>query len=357
MTYSKFLVPFSTLYGWGVHFRNWLYDKDLLHSREWAGPIVCVGNLTVGGTGKTPMAEYLVRLLEKDGEVTVLSRGYKRQTKGFVKATARSTAQEIGDEPWQMKHKFPNIEVCVCKDRNEGLERIFSQKASPWAVILDDAFQHRKVKTGMNILLTDYNRLISRDRMLPAGRLRDDFAQRLRAQIIIVTKCPGEVTAEQCNSIVAELKLHAQQKVFFATTEYGSAVSVFDPQKEVLPLEELAKSDGILMLTGIARPEQLEAKLKRLNKNVHPLCFPDHHAFSDKDQQLANSLFEKMEGENKVIVTTEKDAARLQHCSKLSGVVKERLYALPIQTRFLNNGAEAFNNIIEDYVRKNQRNG
>jgi tetraacyldisaccharide 4'-kinase len=353
---SNWLLPLSILYGWGIKFRNHLFKKQVLRTHTFNLPVICVGNLTVGGTGKTPHTEYLIRLLQKDFHVGVLSRGYKRKSKGFVLAKQNTDFTEIGDEPYQMKQKFKNVTLAVCKKREEGILQMRSLKKErrPDVIILDDAYQYRYVQAGINILLTDSNRLICDDKLLPAGRLREPFEGRARANIIIVTKCQTKMKPIDYSLITKKLQLFPFQQIFFTTQEYLNLTKVFGHNS--LPKENLKKASKILLLTGIATPLIMQQAIMSINPNVTLLSFGDHHNFSQADEEHINELYDKLHDDKSLIVTSEKDAARLRFSKHLGKNVKNDLYALPIEIKFLRNESEKFNHIITDYVRKNQTN-
>lgn len=348
------LLPLSYIYKVGVDFRNYLFDRKVLKSETFRLPVICVGNLTVGGTGKTPHTEYLIRLLHRQWRVAVLSRGYKRKSRGLVVAGTGTPFSEIGDEPYQMKQKFPDITLAVCKKREVGIRALTQQPQAkaPQVIILDDAFQYRRVEAGINILLTDFHRLICQDKLLPAGRLREPFENRIRANIIIVTKCPARLTPLDYSLIEKKLELCPFQNLFFTTQQYKNLKEVFG--KKSLPLQTLKTVSNILMLTGIATPNILAHALRKWNRNVTKLSFGDHHDFTPSDERKINSTYQRIRNNNSIIVTTEKDAARLRFCQHLSGEVQNALYSLPVEVAFLKDDAENFNSIILNYVRTNQ---
>lgn len=377
------LLPLSWLYGIGVRFRNMLFDKDILHSHSYPIPIICIGNLSVGGTGKTPHTEYLIRLLRQAYQVAVLSRGYRRQTKGYILATAESKASDIGDEPCQMKHKYLDIRVAVDEKRCEGIEQLLQIKPHPVeAILLDDAFQHRYVKAGLNILLTDYNRLYSKDKLLPAGLLREPQKGKERAQIIIVTKCPATLNPIDYCVIRKQLDIFPYQQLFYTKIEYGDLYKLFDEEKDgsnadkdastqqlqlfdkgnrprVIPLRFLKHDTYVLALTGIANNEQMIGKLRSYVDTKHLVTYDlsDHYGYTLQDIQKISHIFQnELPSENRIIVTTEKDAAKLRLLTDIDKCLKDCLYVLPIQVAFLQNKEKEFNQIILDYVRKNKRN-
>lgn len=345
------LLPLSWLYGLGVMVRNTLFEWGVLKSRRFDIPIISVGNLTVGGTGKTPHVEYLIRLLQERMRVAVLSRGYKRKTKGYVLATSDSSQKDIGDEPLQMKRKFSNIHVAVDANRCEGITRLVNdeQTKDTKVILLDDAFQHRYVKPGLSILLVDYNRLITRDVLLPAGRLREHAFGKKRAQIIIVTKCPQKLTPLDFRNIQKELNPRPYQTLFFTTFRYGNLRSVYGDDERSI---ETIEGYNVLLLTGIASPQQMAKDLEPYNLSLVTLPYPDHHHFTPQDEETIERLFRNIP-EPRLIITTEKDATRMSCFQKLSEEVKHSIYQLPITVEFLQNQGQSFNEIIYNYVREN----
>ena len=353
---DKKLLPLSWLYGIGVGFRNLLFEMGILKSRSYKTPVISVGNITVGGTGKTPHVEYLIRLLKDKAKVAVLSRGYKRKTSGFVLAGEDATARTIGDEPYQMKTKFTDITVAVDKKRTRGIENLTNGDyvKDIDVILLDDAFQHRYVKPGINILLVDYHRLVIYDTLLPAGRLREPVKSKDRADIVIVTKCPKDLKPMEFRVITKAMNLYPYQKLFFSTHTFESLRPVFGDRQSEKPLSTLADRH-VLLLTGIASPEQMLTDLKAYTQAVTPLAFGDHHNFRKKDVERINEAFSALPSP-KLIVTTEKDETRLTQVDGLSDEVKQSLYALPIKVQILLDQEETFNQTIISYVRKNSRN-
>ncbi len=351
---NKGLLPLSWLYGLGVKFRNTLFDIGVLKSRDFQIPIISVGNITVGGTGKTPHVEYLVRLLKDQFHVAVLSRGYKRKSKGFVLASTKTTMPEIGDEPYQMKQKFPKVTVAVDKNRCQGIDLLADNDKHLDVILLDDAFQHRYVKPGINILLVDYHRLIIYDKLLPAGRLREPMTGKNRADIVIVTKCPTTLKPMEYRVITRAMNLYPYQHLYFTTLEYDELRPMFPQTPKKMTMSQLADKN-VLLLSGIASPEQMEHDLSPLSPNLVPLTFSDHHQFKQKDIQLINETFAAMPAP-KLIITTEKDATRLQLAETLSDEVRKNLYVLPVRIKFMQEQEDNFNNQIIDYVHKNSRN-
>ncbi len=352
---NNWLLPLSWCYNLGVGVRNALFDMGVLKSRSFDVPVISVGNITVGGTGKTPHVEYLVELLKKSFSVAVLSRGYKRKTSGFLLADRKSTATTIGDEPYQIKQKFPEVQVAVDKNRCHGIQQLMDTTVAGdiEVVILDDAYQHRYVKPGVNILLVDYHRLIVYDKLLPAGRLRESQSGKTRADIIIVTKCPKSLKPMEFRVIHKALDPAPYQTLFFTTLEYGSLKPIYCGEDK--PLDSLTPKDNVLLLTGIASPQQMIIDLEPLTKNITPMTFADHHQFTDDDITDINETFEAMP-EPKLIITTEKDAVRLFGMEGLSDEVRRAIYVLPIRIKFLQEQENKFNEQIIGYVRKNSRN-
>ncbi len=353
---NGWMAPLSWLYGLGVGFRNFLFDVGVLKQRAYKVPIISVGNITVGGTGKTPHVEYLVKLFQGKAHTAVLSRGYKRKSRGFLLATKDTPMRDIGDEPYQMKQKFPNVEVAVDGKRIRGIEKLTGDdmKHEVDIILLDDAFQHRYVKPGINILLVDYHRLIIYDKLLPAGRLREPLKGKNRADIVIVTKCPKDLKPMEYRVITKAMNLFPYQQLYFTTLGYEPLKPVFGKPKNQIELNEL-KSYHVLLLTGIASPDQMILDLSPLTSQLTPLTFPDHHSFRKKDIRLLNEKFAEMPSP-KLIITTEKDAARLKGVDGLSEDVRQNIYALPVKIIFMQDQEKTFNENIIGYVRKNSRN-
>ncbi|MDD7273190.1 MAG: tetraacyldisaccharide 4'-kinase [Prevotella sp.] len=356
----KWLLPLSWLYGAVVNIRNELFELGVLKSRSFDVPVISVGNITVGGSGKTPHVEYLVNLLKDIAQVAVLSRGYKRKSKGYVLADLDTPMTEIGDEPFQMKHKFPNVHVAVDKNRCTGIDRLTTDEATnnTDVVLLDDAFQHRYVKPGINILLVDYHRLIIYDKLLPAGRLREPLSGKHRADIIIITKCPKELSPINYRVLSKAMEPYPFQELFFTTLEYCDLKPIFEEealQKEI-KLQEI-QNYNILLLTGIALPKQLELDIRKFSKNKHLdiLAYPDHHSFKKKDIAEINKRFAEIP-EPKIVITTEKDMARLICLEGIDEAVRKNIYTLPIKVKFMLEQQEKFNEKILSYVQKNSRN-
>ena len=353
---NEWLIPLSWLYGIGVGFRNQLFNIGLLKQHDYDIPIISVGNITVGGAGKTPHVEYLIRLLKDKVKVAVLSRGYKRKTHGYVLANDSSTVTDIGDEPYQMKQKYQDVHIAVDKKRVDGIAHITddAETNDTDVILLDDAFQHRYVKPGINILLVDYHRLIIYDKLLPAGRLREPQSGKNRADIVIITKCPKDLKPMEFRVLTKAMNLYPYQSLYFTTIEYESLTPLFAKEKSTIEKEAL-EDKHVMLITGIASPKQIIIDLKPHVKEMTTLAFSDHHQFKSKDIMKINETFNAIKGE-KIIVTTEKDATRLEQLDGLSEEVKQNLYVLPIKVKFMINQEEEFNDKIIDYVRKNSRN-
>ena len=351
---NDWLLPFSWIYGSIVRFRNWLFDMGLKKSKSFSIPIISVGNITVGGSGKTPHVEYLIRLLHDKAKIAVLSRGYKRKSHGYVLAEESTTMPEIGDEPFQMHQKFSDIYVAVDTKRARGIENLQNDEATKDVdvVLLDDAFQHRYVKPGINILLVDYHRLIIYDKMLPAGRLREPLSGKNRADIVIITKCPKDLKPMEFRVLTKAMDLYPFQKLYFTSIDYDTPKGVFEEKQ--IELDKL-QDYHVLLLTGIASPKQMEHDLKPMTKDITNLSFGDHHSFKGKDIDRINDAFESMP-EPRIIITTEKDAVRLRETEGLYEKVKSNMYELPIKVSFMLDQQDNFNEKIISYVRKNSRN-
>jgi tetraacyldisaccharide 4'-kinase len=335
----KILFPFAILYGFITSIRNFLFDKGFLKSYSFDIPIVAVGNLSVGGTGKTPQIEYLIRLLSPKYKVATLSRGYKRKSEGFILADSNSNAEILGDEPFQFYSKFKNIQVSVDADRKNGIEQLLSQPIKPQVILLDDAFQHRKVKAGFYILLTSFGDLYSDDFMLPMGNLRESRSGAKRANLVVVTKCPATLSLEEQNKITAKLKLESNQELYFSYIDYDEFVYSEDKTLKVSEIRNVDK----LLLAGIAKPNPFFAYLQ--GENDEKLVFPDHHYFTESD-----IITIKNKSQNKIIITTEKDFVRLK-----GSIPKEQLFYLPIRSSFLS-ASENFDKNITNYVGTSTRN-
>jgi tetraacyldisaccharide 4'-kinase len=332
--FRKILFPFAILYGFITGIRNFLFDKGILKSYSFQLPVIVVGNLSVGGTGKTPQIEYLIRLLSERYYIATLSRGYKRKSDGFILANANATAATLGDEPFQFFQKFPSIQVAVDADRKNGIEQLLAQNKKPEVILLDDAFQHRKVKAGFYILLTAYDDLFSEDFLLPTGNLRESRRGAQRADVIVVTKCPTTLTKEEQSRLKYSLNAYSNATIFFSVIAYDTSVH---SKNSSISVAEIKQSDAVL-LAGIAKPDSFFDYLA----NEHSVCltYPDHHHFTEND-----ILHIQQQAGEKKIVTTEKDYVRLKDSD-----LKDQLYYLPIRTSFITD-SDQFDAAILDYLK------
>lgn len=338
------LLPFAIVYGAIIIIRNWLFDKKYLHSATFNFPLICVGNIAVGGTGKSPLVEYLLDLLHPQFEIATLSRGYKRKTKGYALADENTTALEIGDEPMQFHSKFPKVAVAVGEERLVAIPQLLQDKPNLDAIILDDAFQHRSVNAGLNILLTEYNNLYTRDFFLPTGDLRDEWASSKRSQIIIVTKCPADLSEEKRDIIIRELKPLKRQDVFFTTIEYGLPYHIYNQTKKAITQEI-----EVYLVCGIANPKPIKEYLLENALTYYQKNYSDHHIFTIDDLQEIKTKFGEIDAVDKLILTTEKDAVRLtKFTEELENLP---LYVLPIKHKFLFSQSEAFNALVVNFIK------
>ncbi|MCD4769022.1 MAG: tetraacyldisaccharide 4'-kinase, partial [Bacteroidales bacterium] len=331
--------------------------QGLLKSVEFDVPVISVGNITVGGTGKTPHVEYLISILKDDFRVAVLSRGYKRKSKGFILAGDNSGSLELGDEPAQIKSKFPEIIVAVSSNRVYGIRSILKTHPGIDVIILDDAFQHRSVTPGINILLTDFNRLMTRDYLLPMGRLREHKYNRRRADYIIVTKSPSQISPLDRRLIVNEIPPASHQYLYFTTINYLEPKNIFNPEAVRLTMDNILNEGyHVLLVTGIAFARPVKEHLNKFSSHIKHLSYNDHHWFGEKDLDLFEEVYNSMPRENRCIITTEKDAARLKEITNIAQRFDNNVFYLPIVISFLNDDTDAFNHFIVDYVRKNKPN-
>lgn len=337
------LFPFSLFYALAVLVRNKLYDWQWLRSTSFNMPIICVGNLSVGGTGKSPMTEMLIEWLRPHVEVATLSRGYKRKTKGYLLADDQTTALEIGDEPMQFHLKYPAIGVAVGEERLAAIPQLLHDRPQTQAIILDDAFQHRSVQAGLNIVLTDYSNPYWHDWYLPTGDLRDQKSSASRASVIVVTKCPSNLGEQDKNELLQRIQPLPQQQVFFTTLEYGIPYHISAGYTyQIQPHTE------VLLLCGIANPLPLKKHIEKLAASYFEMSFNDHHIFSVDDLYAMRQKFEAMDGVEKIILTTEKDAVRLvKYGSELNALP---LYVQPVMHRVLFGEEEAFKKRVISFV-------
>ncbi len=344
-------IDYINPYCWAVAIRNYAFDIGWLESRSFELPIISVGNLTVGGTGKTPHIEYIVNLLKDEFTIATLSRGYRRKTKGFFLADKNSCASDIGDEPAQIKKKFPEATVAVDEKRVNGIAQLLKEKKVPDVILLDDAFQHRYVTPGLNILLVDYNRPTWRDSVLPFGRLREPADGIRRAHVVIVTKCPADITTDRKEHFKKMLGAKRETPIFFSTVCYDKPITLFNSKEKICKTGNYSE---VLLLTGIARPEPLKKELEQRGANVTLMKYPDHHNFTNDELKEIATKFASLPSEKSIIITTEKDAERIVGRNDLPEIIKENIYTIPIKVKITEN-EKMFNQIIVDYVRKNQR--
>ncbi len=352
------LSPISALYGLVMSVRNVLYNKAILPSREHPLAIISLGNLTVGGTGKTPHTEFILSELHSLFRIAVLSRGYKRKTKGFVLAGPDTDYRQIGDEPSQMAMRFPEVPVAVCENRNKGIEILRSRFPKLDAILLDDAFQHRSVRAGLSILLTDYQRLYTRDNLLPGGNLRESKAGSKRADIILITKCPPGLRPIDMRLLQHEINPEIHQQLFFSSFSYDEPFPLRITRDEQMVYYQDMKQKKMtsLLLTGIVNPELLREHLSQYCNEIVGLHFPDHHDFTKKDALLIEKKFGNIKNPEKVILTTSKDAARLINNKYLSDKLKNNIFVIPVRIKILDNKETAFIHKITDYVTENSGN-
>jgi len=346
------LLPFALLYRIGVGIRNLLFDWNILTSQQYPIPVICVGNLTVGGTGKTPLVDCLIKLLSDKYRIAVLSRGYKRKSSGYVLASEHSTSAYVGDEACQLKQKYPNVIVAVDRNRRRGMNRLLAmpEDIRPQVVLLDDGYQHRYVQPSFSILLTDYNRLFYRDKMLPAGRLREPAKAVSRADMILVSKCPGNLSRIDCRVIEKEMNPASCQSLFFTNISYQQLKGVFPKECYPCKLENIRKDDEILLITGIANPALFVDEMKKYSDKVSVMSFRDHHEFRKKDIARMKTALSKMKDKHPLIICTEKDAARIRFNPLFPDEWKSHLYYLPMQVHFLFDRNEQFENQITRHI-------
>lgn len=338
------MYPLALVYGAVVWLRNRLYDSGFYSSIEFSVPVVNVGNLSVGGTGKTPHIEYLVRLLQYRFRVATMSRGYKRRTQGFLLADADTNALKIGDEPMQYHVKFPDLVVSVAEERMTGIPRLLQSRPEVEVILLDDAFQHRSVKAGVNILVTDYAKPFYKDRILPIGTLRENRSAYKRADIILVSKCPEAMPLTLADEMELALSPMPHQRVFFTTIRYGLPYAIVTREKASL------KGKNVILVCCIAKPAPLIEKLKQEAVDVHVLSYPDHHYFLKRDLEEIKETYDNWNVKDKIIVTTEKDAVRLLLHIERIALWHIPVYVLPIEVAFLFDRGTEFDNLITAYT-------
>ena len=346
------LIPFALLYNLATQVRNLLFDWKIIPSKSFPIPVICIGNISVGGTGKTPFTEYLITILKEKYRVAILSRGYRRKTKGFILANDGCTSDDIGDEPCQIKRKFPDITVAVDANRCRGIDRLLAlpEETRPDVILLDDAMQHRYVTPSLTIMLTDYNNMYYEDYLLPVGDLRESPNNVYRADIVVITKCPSTIKPIDLRIIEKNMLLTASQRLYFSTVRYHGIKAVFP--YETLSLcspDEFDPNEDVLLIAGIANPQPLIDKMKSSCRKVHACIFPDHHDFTQQDIEYIDSVFSKLPAKNRIICT-EKDAMRLKTLDYLPEKWKSYLYYLPISVDLLFDQRENFDSRILKHV-------
>lgn len=346
------LWPFALVYGVVVCVRNWLFDRGILPSEEFELPVISVGNITVGGTGKTPFTEYLIRTLQCEKQLGVLSRGYKRKTSGFRVLSKIDTPITVGDEPFQMKRKFPDVTVAVDANRRRGIRNLMKlEKHKPDIVVLDDAFQHRYVHPSVSVLLVDYNRNIVEDHLLPVGQMREPKRSMKRADMIVVTKCPDSITPMDMRIFRKNINPYPYQSLWFTKLNYGEMVPLFPSKKTHAKWSELSDS-SVLALTGIASPAPFISYLEKGASKVEPLSFSDHHNYSKSDMERIGRAYEELEGARKFILTTEKDAVRLMAREDFPESLKNKIYYVPLSITFVRDEASLFEEQLRKLLRR-----
>lgn len=343
LKYHKWLLPAGFLFGMVVNIRNYLYNHGIFKSVRFNLPVLSIGNLTVGGTGKTPHTEYLVRLLRNNYKIAVLSRGYGRRTSGYQLANTNSTQENIGDEPLQIYMKYPDVTVAVDESRVDGISKLLTFP-NPDVILLDDAYQHRAVTASLNILIVNYHRNIFQDRLLPAGLLREPHNETRRADIVVVSKCPDEISENEMSTIKSGFNLANHQSVYFTKICYKELVH-FNNISLSTPMSSIGDNTSVLIVTGIASPMLIETELKRYTSHITLISFPDHHQFTDSDIERIDKEFGKLQGESKIIVTTEKDATRLRSMN-IESALQSKIFILPIAIEFIKDGKEFDSAII-----------
>jgi tetraacyldisaccharide 4'-kinase len=350
MQYFRYLLlPFSWIYGLIIIIRNHFYDTGIFKSVKFDLPVIVIGNLEVGGAGKSPMTEFLIQTLKPNYKIATLSRGYGRKTKGFFYADKSSTAEIIGDEPAQFKKKFPDVTVAVCESRVLGVENLQREHD---LILLDDAFQHRALQPGFSILLFDYGKINQPNFLLPAGNYREPFSGRKRADVLVISKCPPELSVEKQQHIIQKMQLLPHQQLFFTSI-------VYQHYKPLMPFADASfinQKPVLFLLTGIANPQPLLQHLRKQFEAVYPHKYPDHHQFTLKNISKLVADFNACATNKKLIITTEKDAQRLQEPALQKALANLPVFVAPIGLSFLNGAAPAFKQLIENYVRKHQKN-
>ncbi len=356
-TWRRILLPFSFFYGLVIRIRNYLYDSGRIESTSFGVPIISIGNLTTGGSGKTPHIEYLIKLFQDEYQAATISRGYGRKSKGYILAELPANTHLIGDEPMQYLTKFKKVLVCVSEDRAEAVTNLLKREKQPQVILLDDAFQHRRIVPGINILLIEFDSIFNKDFLLPAGNKREPWSSAKRADIVLISKSPSILAPVERKKITEYIRLITEKPLFFTYIKYGELARVFGNHNSMqMGLEYYReKSFTILLLAGIANPSGLIEYLRRFTDKLEILVFNDHHEFHKKDVLTIKQTFDNIASANKIIVTTEKDMMRLKNPDIDITIQKLPLFFLPIEIAF-HQDEEIFKQITKDYVRKNQTN-
>ncbi len=342
--FKFFLFPFALIYGAIVQLKNWMYDNDvLLHTTSFEIPIICVGNISVGGTGKTPMVEYLIRKIDPLFELAVLSRGYRRSSSGFKMASIKTDFTEIGDEPRQLKLKYRHIPIAVGEQRVFAIPELLQSAPKTKVILMDDGFQHRSLKAFINIVLTNYNEPFWDDYLLPMGLLREPRSGLRRADILIVTKCPTTITKEEETEIIAKINPGKHQKVFLATERYWTPYNLFDANDK-LPLD---KKVNVVLFAGLGNSDSLKKYVEESCKEVVWMSFDDHHRYSERDLEHIFQVKQNF-GLESILLTTEKDAVRLEPYFNWFKKNNLAVYCLPVETKFLSDTGTTFDQLIYD---------
>ena len=343
ISFYPIFQPFTFLYKTGVKLRNLLFDRRLLPSEQYPIPVICVGNIAAGGTGKTPLVEYLIRMLSDKYRIAVLSRGYKRKSSGYVLADEQSTSAEIGDEACQIKWKYPQVIVAVDGNRRRGMRNLLAmpEEIRPQVVLLDDGYQHRYIQPSFSIVVTDYNRLFYKDKLLPTGRLREPVQSVARADMVLVGKCPEIIEQEEYRDILKQVSRWIREEdIHFSQISYQQPECVFPQVCLPCKPENIQKDDDVLLITGIANPAPLITEIRKYSDKVRVITFGDHHAFKKKDMQKIQSELTKMTSGHPLIFCTEKDAARIRNNPLFADEWKSRMYYIPIKTHFASNHSQ-----------------
>jgi tetraacyldisaccharide 4'-kinase len=341
------LLPLAILYGIGIAIRNWLYSVGLLRGVSFSMPVISIGNLTVGGTGKTPHTEYLIRMLHEYLPLAVVSRGYKRKTSGYLEINPGHSAAQAGDEPLQYKRKFPHVPVAVAESRSFAIPQVVRSHPETRVILLDDGFQHREVIPGLNVLLTEYNRLFTKDWLLPVGRLREWRSGSKRADIIVITKCPEILPAKEMESIRAAVTYDKRQQVFFSRYRYGNPYKMYGHGERIALRQDL----DVLLVVAIAGTEYLLEYVSSLCGEVRMLEYNDHHPFSNFDIGDIERHFNLMpEGRDRIILTTEKDAMRLDAYRDLILKLNLPVYILPVAVSFIDHPEHSFDTAVKTWL-------